>query len=858
MRLVIGCTTLVVSVSAYGSYQVVRNLLLNNLKANALLEVQEGVDKIDRWLSNHKAALASSANNPIFRTMDWAQIEPYLRSEEQRLQQFTYFGMIDREGFLYTTMPGQPNGQISLKDRRHFQEAMAGINSLSDPLIARIPAGERVVAYAIPVWSGQPTEGMPLGPVIGAMNGVIKIDEIVGVVDEVRYGNSSYAFALNSKGEAIAHPNTEWMSTIEKPAISLLESEDLGLATISQRMVNRDEGIELVNIDGAHQYVAYIPLQETNWSVALVIPRRNIEAQLRPLDLMALVVLGLAATMIVVLWQVQSVEQAQLKRSKLAADSANEAKSEFLASMSHELRTPLNGILGYAQVLSRSQTWGDKERQGIDTIYQCGSHLLTLINDILDLAKIEARQLDLQPHPLHLPSFLQEVVEMICIRAEQKGIEFVYRPDPNLPEGVEADEKRLRQVLINLLGNAVKFTDQGTVTFEVKVIDPGETSPLPEQPSSSRIHFQIEDTGVGIAPDELEKIFRPFEQVGDDRKQAEGTGLGLAISNQIVSGMGSQLQVQSQLGAGSLFAFEVSLPPTTAWRQATRKILDLSITGYEGDRKTILVVDDQQENRSVLVDLLEPLGFQVVEAEEGQAGLETAAQIKPDLIITDLVMPSMDGYALLKHLRSSEDLQTIRVIVSSASVSPVDQQQSLDAGGDDFLPKPVQAEALFSLLKKHLNIEWEYHSTLPATTPTSRTDVKPDVKSDVKLDVKPDATMPDLSKMVIPPKEVLTRWLQLSQQGRLKTLKEEVYRLEQDDARYASFSQQILCWTKDFQADKVEQLIRLSLQEQDFLQEQDRDQYQEDQYQEDKYQEDQFQKDQFQENQHHYHQDYRD
>ena len=587
LRIILGGTALFVCISSYWSYQAIRNLLLENLKDNALLEVQQGVNEIDDWLSNHKASMAASANNPTFRTMDWAQIEPYLEFEEQRQSEFMYFGMIDADGFLYTTVPDQPKGEINLSDRAHVKGALAGQNSLSDPLIARIPAGKRVVAYAVPVWSGVPLPDRPLGEVIGMMNGVISIEKIIAVINSLNYGDGSYAFALNSKGEAIVHPNSELMSTLEKPAPSLLDSDDQALAAIAQQMIGQEEGLDLAQIDGIQQYVAHVSLTEADWSVALVIPRENIEAQLRPLDLIAIVVLGLTATMIGVLWQVQSLEQQQLKRSKATADAANQAKSEFLANMSHELRTPLNGILGYAQIMGRSQSWGEKERKGVRIIHQCATHLLTLINDVLDLSKIEARCLEILPHPIHLPSFLQGVVEISRMRAEQKGIEFNYIPDATLPDGIEADEKRLRQVLINLLGNAVKFTDQGAVRLIVSILGEGMS------PAGVRMRFQVEDTGVGIAPDALAAIFKPFEQVGDQRRQSEGTGLGLAISYRIVKAMGSELQVESRIGVGSVFYFEVDLPLASEWRQAASTLVDDEIIGYTGDRKTILIIDDK-------------------------------------------------------------------------------------------------------------------------------------------------------------------------------------------------------------------------------------------------------------------------
>ncbi len=390
---------------------------------------------------------------------------------------------------------------------------------------------------------------------------------------------------------------------------------------------------------------------------------------------------------------------AQLQSAKEAADAANRAKSEFLANMSHELRTPLNGILGYAQILAQVSTLPEKERHGIDIIYQCGSHLLTLINDILDLAKIEARKLDLVPTAVHLPSLLQSVVELCKIKAEQKGIGFIYQSSSRLPAGVEADGKRLRQVLINLIGNAIKFTDAGAVTLQVDVLAQSDTQ--------VSLLFQTIDTGMGLAEEEIDRLFQAFEQVGNRQKQAEGTGLGLAISQRIVQLMGSTIQVKSQLGEGSEFFFIVDLPLVADWVQQQRND-ERRIIGYEGSRLHLLVVDDRWENRAVLRHLLEPLDFNILEAENGEAGLAQLHSSRTDLVILDLAMPVMDGFEFLRQIRQVDEFRQTRVIVSSASVSPSDQQLALNSGGNDFLAKPVDASLLFQRLSEQLNLTWIY------------------------------------------------------------------------------------------------------------------------------------------------------
>ena len=446
--------------------------------------------------------------------------------------------------------------------------------------------------------------------------------------------------------------------------------------------------------------------------------------------------------------------------------------------MSHELRTPLNGILGYAQILQTSESLTERGEKGIGIIYQCGNHLLNLINDILDLAKIEARKMEIDLSDVHFPSLLEGIAEIMRVRASQKEIFFIYESDPDFPTGIKVDEKRLRQVLINLLGNAIKFTEQGSVTFVVK-------AHKLENTATYQIRFEIKDTGVGISPAGLTKIFQPFEQVGDVKKQAEGTGLGLAISQQIVFLLGSTLNVESQLGQGSTFWFELKLLEATKWATHLHSTQQGVITGFEGDQRQLLVVDDRWENQSVLVNLLEPLGFAVTAVSNGREGLAKAQEIHPDLIITDLMMPEMDGYEMLQRLRQIPELRHIPAIASSASVFESNQNKSIEAGANAFLSKPIEVLELLKLLEKYLNLKWIYnHHSMP--------------KGSAKI---------SSSEIIPPDNETLSQLYKLALQGRLKAIGQQIENLANVDAKYQPFAQELRQHVDSFQVAKVKVVI---------------------------------------------------
>lgn len=397
----------------------------------------------------------------------------------------------------------------------------------------------------------------------------------------------------------------------------------------------------------------------------------------------------------------------ELAEAKEKAEVANRAKSIFIANMSHELRTPLNAILGFSQIMERSNNLPQEHQESVSIINRSGEYLLTLINNILDLSKIEAGKITLNLNNFDLYRLLDEVEELFKLRAINQGLQLYFERGDNVSQYIQTDELKLREVLINLLSNAMKFTKVGGISVRVKSLSTSET-----ESSTQTLYFEIEDTGVGMASEELDQLFEAFSQTQSGKQAQEGTGLGLAISQKFVQLMGGEIGVQSQVGRGTVFSFDIRVnivhPAEVKTQVSPRKIIAIK---PDQPRYKLLIVDDNSINRQLLIKLLNPFGFELKEAANGKEAIETWEDWEPHLIWMDMRMPVMDGYEATKQIKTTTKGQATAIIAFTASALEEDRNIILSAGCDDFVRKPFQESIIFEMLEKHLGVQFVYEET---------------------------------------------------------------------------------------------------------------------------------------------------
>ncbi|MCU6498439.1 response regulator [Rugamonas sp. A1-17] len=478
-----------------------------------------------------------------------------------------------------------------------------------------------------------------------------------------------------------------------------------------------------------------------------------------------------------------------IDRARKATEAAREAalaeaiqlarqRSNFIAQMSHELRTPLNAIMGYAQLLRRdSRELTERQATGLATIHDSGQHLLTLINDILDMARVEAGKMVLYPTPVHLGVFLQMVVDLMRVKAEEKGLGFSYELGADLPAAVSIDETRLRQVLLNLLGNAVKFTDRGAISLRVLPAPSADHAAVQPGQAVTRLRFEVADSGIGMSAQQRERIFQPFEQMANIKQREGGAGLGLAISEQLVRLMGGTISVISEPDKGSTFWFELAVP--IAIDSPAAVPTPHAIASYLGERKRLLIVDDVAQNRAMLVDLLQTVGFIVAAAENGFECLALLESFRPDLILMDVMMPLLDGNETTRRIRQMPAWRHIPIIAVTASASQEDEAKCHEAGANAFLVKPTDHDVLLRTIGAQLSLEW-------MSAPPEPAPVEPGDEEGAGL--------------VIPPAEEIEVLWQLAQLGNMRKIRERADYLQALDPAYEAFANRLHALARGYQS----------------------------------------------------------
>ncbi len=461
--------------------------------------------------------------------------------------------------------------------------------------------------------------------------------------------------------------------------------------------------------------------------------------------------------------EARHVQDTALHSAKERAEARSLAKSKYVRGISHELRTPLNAVLGYAQLLEASREMPEHLKHGVRVIRRSGDHLSSLVDGLLDISMIEAGRLQIYRDEVPFPAFLRQISDMFRLQAQEKGLEFVSQFPDQLPELVQSDEKRLRQILINLLSNALRCTEQGRIIFRVGF-------------SGQVARFEVEDTGRGIAERDLQRIFQPFERL----KSTMGTGLGLTITNALVTAMGGEITVSSQLGKGSIFSVRLLLSPV----KAARKPVEVTghIIGYEGRRRSILVVDDDPHHIGFMQTLLGGLGFDVMTAQLGGDGLKAARSQMPDMVLLDVSLPDRLGWHVAMDLRA--DYADLPIVMISADPRQETQRIEFEAAHDGYLIKPLRFAALQDLIGELMGLEWR------------------------KGDVERESSLEDLVLADIPSREDLAALQHLGQIGHIRGIMTKLDEIEAGAPQTRVFIGALRALARNCDLESYAQLLR--------------------------------------------------
>jgi len=733
-------------------------------RENMALKADLLAESVNRWDELNAKAVINLSKQPDLISMQTDRQETILTKTINTYDHFYLVMTTDITG--WNVARSDERKTVYFGDRNWFLGAKAGNDLTYQTLIGRTTK-RLALCLSAPI-KNERVE------ILGVSVACTDLGDIVEQVGELKFGNTGYAILVDQNGTVLAHPDTELISGTEladlsgyKPVQNFLNQGDREYSFIDQDVEWVSYSIRLKNnwglvvvqekwefLQSATDFeksafliaaVAVIGVSTITYILAnrLINPighltfaalaisdgqlDRNVKVKRNDeLGVLANSFNKMASELKKLFsdqekqieqrnFQLQEIKKAKemaeiskeaAERARETAEAANKSKDRFLANISHELRTPLNSILGYTKIILSDPKLDPNNSKDLRIVEQSGNHLLTLINDILDLSKTQANKMELHPVDLEFDKFLEHLVDIVRMWAKEKDLE-IETQWKDLPSVIQVDQTRLRQILINLLSNAIKFTDRGSITLKVKAIDPPSNQ---GSISKQKIRFEVIDSGVGMSKAELQKIFQPFEQVGDIQSRAAGTGLGLSISQQLVKLMGGKLKVKSALGVGSTFSFDLTVPVIQVDRTFIQPEILGKISGYKGKQRKILIVDDRIENRLLLVKMLQPKGFEVDTANNGHEMLKVAHSFQPDLILMDLFMPEKTGFTAAKEIRNIPELKHIPIIVVTASSITKETGKYLKA--EAILHKPIDEDELMMNLQKYLQVEWIYQDAV--------------------------------------------------------------------------------------------------------------------------------------------------